>query len=67
MTLPDVPAEPSMALDSPAELAKWARVSARTIHRLTVSGALPHYVVGGQIRYDRAEVREALRAARRSA
>jgi len=43
------------------EVAGILRVTLRTVQRMTVSGILPHFVLGRLVRYRRADVMEATR------
>lgn len=49
---PQVPSPKPTRLLTPPEAAAFLSVSARTLTRLTSTGALPHVRIGGQRRYE---------------
>ena len=48
-------------MTTPREVAHHLKVSERSVQRLAETGRIPHYRVGGQMRFDLDEVLEALR------
>lgn len=64
MTSPPAPTVPDAEIEEVAQLLK---VSERSVYRLAANGEIPSYRVGGKLRFDLAEVAEAVRATRRPA
>lgn len=55
------------SLDEPRDIARALKVSLRTVQRMADDGDIPYYRVRGQLRFDLAEVRAALRVERTAA
>lgn len=54
-------------LEGVSETAARLRISGRSVRRLVAARQIPHYRVGGQLRFNPAEVLDALRGEARSA
>jgi excisionase family DNA binding protein len=52
---------PGAPLQVASAVAALLNISERGLYRLVESGKVPHYRVGGQLRFDSAEVLQALR------
>lgn len=58
----DVELEPLM---SPAEVGEWLSISRRTVYDLESDGEIEGVQVGGQVRFERSEIRDFIRRNRR--
>ena len=64
MTSPPAPTVPDGNVEDVAQLLKRSKTS---VYRLAASGEIPSYRIGGELRFDLAEVAATVRATRRPA